>query len=149
LFVNYTENAASEKEILDHLMRCSANFIPPLEKWVELSSYSKKIHEKANTFEAWVGSTLVGLVAAYFNAPDQTRGFITSVSTAAEYMGNGIASKLMNLVILYAKDNRFNFIDLEVYKDNTAAINFYKRFGFYQHEAASNSILMRLDIEVN
>ena len=147
--VNYTENAASEKEIFDHLMRCSANFVPPLEKRVELSTYSKKIYSKANTFEAWIDSTLIGLVAAYFNAPDQARGFITSVSIAAEYMGKGIATKLMKLVILYAKDNGFNLIDLEVDKDNKAAINFYKRFGFNQHQDAANSILMRLDIEVN
>ena len=147
MIVTYTQKAASEKDIFDHLIRCSSNFFPPLEKKVELTSYSKKIYSRANRFEAWIGNTLIGLVAAYFNDPEKKRGFITIVSIAKEYMGRGIASYLLNGAILYAKEKHFSYIELEVDKANKLTISFYESFGFHHHGKGSNSIFMRLNIK--
>ena len=149
MIVTYTKKAASEKDIFDHLIRCSSNFVPPLEKKVDLISYSKKIYDRANNYEAWVGTKLVGLVAGYFNDPEKTRGFITNVSTDKEYMGKGIASNLLKTAILCAKEKHYGYIDLEVDKANKLIVGFYERFGFYQHGKEPNSILMRLDIGGN
>ncbi len=144
--LKYTEGMAFEQEIYSHLMKCNENFIPPLEKKVNIQEYSTKIFEKAVTFEAWNGDTLVGLVAAYFNDPDGQTGYITSVSTISAYMGKGIASILVNLSIDYARKNGFRTIFLEVAKANDHSIKFYKKFQFQEFEDEHTSTLMKLDV---
>ena len=145
--LKYTEGMASEQEIHSHLMKCNENFIPHLEKKVNIQEYSRKIFEKAVTFEAWSGDTLVGLVAAYFNDPDGQVGYITSVSTIRTYMGKGIASILINSSIDYAKRHNFKTIFLEVAKANNRAVNFYKEFPFQEFEDKHTAMMMKLDVQ--
>lgn len=144
--LKYTEGMASEQEIYSHLMKCNENFIPRLERKVNIKEYSKKIIEKAVTFETYSGDTMVGLVAAYFNDPDGKTGYITDVSTVREYMGKGIASILINLSIDYAKKHGFRTIILEVTKANDHAVNLYKKLGFQEFEDKHKSMLMKLDV---
>ena len=144
--LKYAEGMASEQEIYSHLMECNENFIPHLEKKVNIHEYSNKIFQKAVTFEAWSADTLVGLVAAYFNIPDGQSGYITSVSIIRAYMGKGIASILINNCIDYAKKNNFRSISLEVAKANQQAINLYRKFRFQEFDDKHTSIFMKLDI---
>ena len=144
--LKYTEGMASEQEIYSHLMKCNESFITNLAKRVNLEEYSKKIFEKAVTFEAWSGDTLVGLVAAYFNDPDGQVGYITNVSTIRTYMGKGIASELMNMCIQYAKQYNVKEIKLEVCKDNNPAIHLYKEFGFMDYKNKDDFMLMKLGV---
>ena len=65
--LSYKIKTASANEIMIHLKKCSENFDPPLEKKVNLADYSKKLAEHSVSFEAWMESELVGLVAAYLN----------------------------------------------------------------------------------
>lgn len=145
--LKYTEGMASEQEIYSHLMKCNKNFIPPLDKKVNIHEYSNKIFQKAVTFEAWSADTLVGLVAAYFNDPMGQTGYITCVSTIKAYMGQGIASILINLCIYYARQHHFKSICLEVDKSNDHAITLYKKFQFHEYENKDESVLMRLNIK--
>jgi len=144
--MKYTQGSASEQEIYSHLMKCNESFITNLAKRVNLEEYSKKIFEKAVTFEAWSGDTLVGLVAAYFNDTDGQVGYITNVSTIRTYMGKGIASELMNMCIQYAKQYNVKEIKLEVHKDNRPAINLYKEFGFMDYKNKDDFMLMKLGV---
>lgn len=144
--LKYTEGMASEQEIYSHLMKCNENFIPPLEKKVNIHEYSNKIFQKAVTFEAWSADTLVGLVAAYFNDPKGQTGYITSVSIIKAYMGQGIASILIDSSIDYARQHSFRTICLEVEKSNDHAINLYKKYQFHEYENKDASILIKLDI---
>ena len=144
--LKYTEGMASKQEIYSHLMKCNENFIPPLEKKVNIHEYSNKIFQKAVTFEAWTTDTLVGLVASYFNDPDGQSGYVTNISVIRSYMGKGIASILLNRCIDYGKRNSFRSIRLEVVKANHQVINLYRKFRFQKFEDKHNSILMKLDI---
>ncbi len=144
--LKYTEGMASEQEIYSHLIKCNENFIPPLEKKVNIHEYSNKIFQKAVTFEAWSADTLVGLVAAYFNDPDGQSGYLTNVSVIRPYMGKGISSILINRCIDYAKRNSFRSISLEIAKANHQAINLYRKFRFQKFEDKHTSTLMKLDI---
>ena len=145
--LKYTEGMASEQAIYSHLMKCNKNFIPSLEKMVNIREYSTKIFEKAVTFVSWSGDTLVGLVAAYFNDPDGQTGYITSVSTIRTYMGKDIASILINSSIDYAKQQGFKKIFLEVAKANDYAINLYKKIRFQEFEDKQTTMLMKLDVQ--
>lgn len=144
--LKYTEGMASEQEIYSHLMKCNEDFVPNLEKRVNIKEYSRKIFEKAVTFEAWSGDTLVGLVAAYFNDPDGQAGYITNVSRMKRYAGLGIASGLMNLCVRYARQRNFREIRLEVHKDSIAAVSLYRDSGFVEYESKNASLFMKLEL---
>lgn len=52
------------------------------------------------------------------------------ISVLKKYWNKGIGTKLTEKVIKFAKRKEIEIINLEVRKDNLAAINLYKKFGF-------------------
>lgn len=128
------------------MKECSNDFIPPLDEKVNLEEYSKKLFEKAITFEAWEARHLVGLVAAYFNDPEKNSGYITSVSTNNKYSGEGVAKLLLKRCIDYAGEKNFKEIKLEVSGKNDKAIQLYKKFDFAVIETRNDSLIMKRDI---
>lgn len=144
--LKYSEGIASIQAIYSHLMQCNETFTPFLSERVDIQEYSIKIFERAVTFEAWSADTLVGLVAAYFNDSDAQTGYITSVSTLRSYMGKGIASKLINMSIEYARRSAFKRICLEAAQENSIAIRTYKECGFREVKCDNGVMIMTLDI---
>ncbi len=143
--VNYAVKTASEHDIRSLLFLCDDSFGPPLSQRVDIAEYSKKIFDKAITFEAWHGKDLIGLVAAYFNDASGSAGFITNVSITSDYMGKGIATDLMSSCLSYARQCGFKNINLEVLNTNLQAISLYKKFGFKETGTRDNTILMNLN----
>lgn len=125
----YTQDNSTTYDIYIHLMSCESQFVPRLSTKVELKQYSKKIYDKATRFEGWDKKSLIGLVAAYCNRQDGCL-YITNVSVENLYQGHGIAKQLLRISIIFAKENNFNFIELEVNKKNKNAINLYKKLNF-------------------
>ncbi|PIY97322.1 MAG: GNAT family N-acetyltransferase [Candidatus Kerfeldbacteria bacterium CG_4_10_14_0_8_um_filter_42_10] len=144
--LEYKSKTATEAEIYTHLKECDDNFIPPLSEKVDVQEYSKKLYGKSVTFEAWSKNILAGLVAAYFNDPKNQTGYITNVSLIKDYSGRGIASRLIEDCIQYAKQNKFREIRLEVNKDNGPAIHLYKKYGFIEYEKNDNSLFMMFKV---
>lgn len=128
--IEFGLNKASEAQIAEHLLRCDADFVPPLSDRVEINDYAKKITSKATRFEAWSGDKLVGLVAAYCNDWEQRIAYITSVSVSREWMGKGIAARLVGQCVEHAKVSGMRQISLEVANDNVPAIGLYEKSGF-------------------
>ncbi|HPH92270.1 MAG TPA: GNAT family N-acetyltransferase [Ferruginibacter sp.] len=143
----YQVKTAAESDILWHLKECNNNFLPPLTDRIDINAYAKKIFDKAVTFEAWENKNLIGLIAAYVNTGNPKISFITNVSVKKEFMGMGIASVLLKKCIAHAADVHCNEIHLEVFKNNIAAINFYKKYNFTQSGTQENSLLMKLEIK--
>ena len=144
--IKYQTKTASTEEIYLHLKECNDSFIPPLNQKVDLKEYARKIAEKAITFEAWADTTLVGLVAVYFNDFKNRVGYITNVSVVNDHKGKKIAYDLINNSIEYAKQFNFHQIELEVSPDNQQAIQLYKKFKFDVFENTNNLIRMKLKI---
>lgn len=142
--INYTVKTATEHEIRSHLSFCNDCFSPPLSQRVDIVEYSKKIFDKAITFEAWHDKDLVGLVAAYFNDSSGNFGYITSASVKYDYIGEGIATTLMSSCLSYARQCGFKSITLEVFITNFSAIRLYKKFGFKETEIRGETALMTL-----
>ncbi len=76
-----------------------------------------------------------------FKDKDEIIGFagITIILDIAElnnivikksFRGNGFSSLLLEELINYSKQNKCSKINLEVSKNNTIALNLYKKFGF-------------------
>ncbi len=142
--VEYLSNTADEAEIIDHLSRCDADFVPPLSGRVQIAGYAQKIASKAMRFEAWSGGTLIGLVAAYCNNPPERIAYITSVSVLKAWTGKGIAARLLGRCIEQAKAMGLRGIELEVASDNTPAIRLYANSGFVAGNARPPFIGMNI-----
>ncbi len=148
-YTKYAKNTAVTGQIIAHLEKASELFVPPLGLRVHIADYGKKIAENCVTFEAWDGTCLVGLIAAYFNDLENNTGFITSVSVLKEHLGRGIGSKLMEQCAEYAQEHKFREIKLEVFNQNQNAILLYKKSGFKEVETREDLLIMTKIISVH
>jgi len=146
--IQYKINTANKVEIINHLELCKSNFIPPLDKTVNINNYGAKLKAKSITFEAWFKNSLIGLVASYFNDYNTLTGFITNVSVIREFMGQGISLILLDLCINYAKKENFSSIKLAVHKDNNKSIYLYQKRNFRIKDIIddNNLLIMQLDL---
>ncbi len=144
--IEFREGTATEEDIRAHLADCDGNFSPRLSLKVDIGEYSRKISVKAQTFEAWFGDSLVGLVAAYLNDRDARRGFITNVSVAKEFMGRGIASALLDRCLDRSKQDGVEAIGLEVSTTSREAIRLYEKLGFSELERKGETVVMGMTI---
>jgi len=145
--VEYRSNKASEAEIAEHLIRCDANFVPPLSARVKISVYAKKIAGKAERFEAWADGKLVGLVAVYYNDQGARSAFITSVSVLPAWSGNGIATRLLDQCIEHSQASGMRRINLEVASGNGPALHLYAKRGFVAGESNAQFVCMSLNLK--
>jgi ribosomal protein S18 acetylase RimI-like enzyme len=141
--ISYKLNSAKESDILKHLKVCDKQFIPMLSSRINIQDYSAKLIEKAVTFEAWFHEDLVGLIAVYFSNVETGEAFISNVSVVDKFNGRGIAKGMLEECILYAKQNKFHTLILEVNKLNLVALNFYKKNLFEQHKTTADSLFMK------
>jgi ribosomal protein S18 acetylase RimI-like enzyme len=144
--IEFREGTATKEDIQAHLERCDRDFSPSLSLKVNIEEYSRKIRARANTFEAWSGNALVGLVAAYMNDPGTRTGFITSVSVAKEFMGRGIASALLEHCLNRSRQEGMKAVRLEVSLESREAIHLYKNFGFSEIVRKGETVSMKLEI---
>jgi ribosomal protein S18 acetylase RimI-like enzyme len=142
----YREKSASAQEIQAHLGACSRNHKPPLDTRVDLAEYALKISRHAVTFEAWANGSLVGLVAAYLNDAAGRTGYITNVSVTPEFLGRGVASKLMDMCLERAAAIGMAVLVLEVGRANAAAIELYRKLGFEESGDNGDFITMKLSL---
>jgi ribosomal protein S18 acetylase RimI-like enzyme len=130
LDVSYSRKLATNDQIYLHLITCDNYFTPPLSHRVDLKIYSSKIFANGTTFEAWIKGGLIGLVATYFSDPSQKSAYITNVSVDPKYANLGIAKNLMRKCFEFAKENNFQEMKLEVFKENQRLVDFYSRLNF-------------------
>ncbi|MDD4748054.1 MAG: GNAT family N-acetyltransferase [Salinivirgaceae bacterium] len=128
--IKHTNSKATTDEILNHLISCDDLFQPSLSSNVNLEIYAKKIADKSITFEAWDGSTLVGLVACYLNDIKKKLGYITNVSVVKAYQGCRIGEELLKKLIVFANNQGFEKLALEVERENGKAIKLYQNLNF-------------------
>ncbi len=136
--IEYKANCTYFPVLLTHLIECDHLTD------INVSNYAQKINQLANTFEAWEGETLVGLVAIYLN--DSPTGFITNVSVLPKYRNKRIASKLLKTAIEKAKYVKFSLIKLEV-KDDNPVLKLYQSLGFKIIEREKDILTMQLNLK--
>lgn len=127
--LQYRRDTATADDVHAHLTRCDADFTPPLSARLDLRDYAAKLAERAARFEAWDGSELVGLVAAYVT-PGAPEAFISNVSVISELRGHGVAAALVADCIDCARGSGAATLRLEVATTDRAAGRFYEKLGF-------------------
>lgn len=144
--IDFEVNTASEAQIAVHLSHCDDHFVPRLGDRVEINGYARKIAGNAMRFEAWSGNELVGLVAAYCNDQDQRIAYVTSVSVLREWTGKGVAARLMERCVDYARTTGKRQIRLEVASANAPAFGLYEKFGFVAGKVDKPFVTMELHL---
>lgn len=144
--IEYKINISTLDNIKEHLNKCSVNFTPALDTYINIEQYSEKIFNKAVRFEAFDGSTLIGLIAMYIDINEKT-SYITNVSVDTDYKGRNVGSTLINEAKKYALNKNIKKIELEVYQENINAINFYNKHRFYTYGSTLNTLFMSHTIE--
>lgn len=138
-----TQNESNEENIFKHLKKCSNQFIPSLDTYVDIKLYSKKIYKQANRFEIFENGYLKGLVAVYIN---NSKGFITNVSIEKEYQGKNLAKTLLDNCFTFLILNSCKIVSLNVNINNTKAINFYLKNGFKQIKKENDILIMEKEL---
>lgn len=57
---------------------------------------------------------------------------LANIAVAPEFRGKSIAKSLLSDILKTAKENKCEYIFLDVRPSNSAAIRLYKKFGFYE-----------------
>ncbi|MGM9516468.1 GNAT family N-acetyltransferase [Roseateles sp. DB2] len=136
-------NASRDTDVLTHLQRCDADFMPPLSSRLDLHAYASKLVQRAQRAELWHGSLLVGLVAIYANGEPGTEAFVTSVSLEPAWRGQGWADRLLDAACEQARAAGLAGVSLEVHCDNASAIRLYERHHFVPGDRHAQNLLMR------
>ena len=135
-------------DLKNHFELLSKDFINQISKRVDLNKYLEKIYNNAKSYEYWENDILIGLAAVYENRGIEHPAYLTNISIIENQCGRGMASKLLDFVIVNLKKNGFKQFMLEVQKDNNIALHMYKKRGFVimsqQQEVAT--CLMLLDM---
>lgn len=143
--IDFKVNKALLNELEKHFSICSDEYIPALSSYVDVSKYARKIYNKAYRFEAWHGRELIGLLAVYKNEISKI-AFITNVSTSPDFFGKKIGLKLLEQCMHYFKNEDYKRVDLEVFKINARALNFYSKNGFIIKEEENKKLKMSLEL---
>lgn len=141
--MKYNFNTSSKNQIKEHLTECSKLFVPRLDSYIEIEKYSEKIFDKANRIEFLCQDKLKGLIAYYVNGQE---AFITNVSVTQDYIGKEIASELMEQCFLRLIKQGIREVLLDVKRDNSRAIKFYKKHNFFIKEEKNNNFTMKKNL---
>lgn len=144
--VTFSEGRATAGEIQTHLEQCDGEFVPRLSSKVDIGQYASKLRAFARTFEAWSGTALVGLVAAYMNDRATSCAFISSVSVAAELANRGVASTLLDQCLNRARQEGMDVVRLEVNPESHSAIRRYRHLGFSEIIRKDKTVIMELEL---
>jgi ribosomal protein S18 acetylase RimI-like enzyme len=140
--VKFEIQKSKEDDISNHLVCIDNDFFPKLSSILNLKSFAKKINDKTIRFEAWVGRQLIGLVSVYYNNFESKIGYVNHVGVLKRYRGLGISNTLISNAIQYGKEKGFEYLKLEVSKDNAVAKLLYEKHNFYIVIKGGNKVQM-------
>lgn len=109
----------------------------------ELDEYINKIEKNAEFVTHMSAGQVTAFIAYYCNDPARRNAFITLVLTNPNFRGNGLARDLLQAVLGVVRRKGFKSCQLEVRKNNVAAMSLYKKVGFFIKEDQGDSWLMQ------
>ncbi|WP_034301281.1 GNAT family N-acetyltransferase [Alkalibacterium sp. AK22] len=134
---------SSPKEIHNALFEISSAYNPPLTTSIkDLYEFAAKLAMNAEVFVA-IDQSVLGLIAFYCNNVVDKIGYITQVGVKTSAQSSGLGKQLMDKAYSVCKTKGMQKIKLEVKKNNSKAIIFYKKQGFKEcGDASEYSIYM-------
>ena len=96
-----------------------------------ISEYAEKLNQNAEIyFLVNSDNKDIGMCAIYTNDYENKIIYISSISIKKEYLSKGLGQVLLDHIFTLKDKYNMEYIKLEVKKNNTKAINFYKKNGF-------------------
>lgn len=113
------------------------NVCPEVFEYAEFEDYNYEdfLHEVSDDDKAWFvaeyDGNIVGAVLSYITADrfNQIFCYVDSLYVEPQFRNQGVASKLMSLVEDFSKKNGVNSLQLNVWVQNVAGMQFYKKLG--------------------
>ena len=125
-------------EILELLKKFQVCFPHLTEKIESLESYAKKLSDYANVY-ILEDEAVKGLIVYYSNDLINHVGYVALIGILPEYQRLGYGKLLLNLVVKQMQSDGMREVKLEVDNDNSAALEFYKNYGFVVQAVAGDS----------
>lgn len=82
-------------------------------------------------YVAEYNSTVIGY---HIGKLEKLHGHVSALSIAPSFRSMGIATELMNRMERHCEELQLAYIDLYVKAKNKAAVELYKKLGYYEHE---------------
>ena len=139
--ITITQNQVDSRGLLDHFIKCNTEIIN-----VNLRLHAEKLRKFATTIEIWYDEELVGLCACYMNNIESGVSFISHIAIHPGFKRIGLGKKIIDTTIQGARLKGFQKLQLEVSKENSAAIAFYTKQKFVIIEDRESKFLMSLDL---
>lgn len=130
-------NTLSEMQIITHFKE---NGIFMSEQ--ALLGYAQKVKSFAELTELWKEGKLIGLCACYMNNYDSLIAYITHIAISKESRHEGYGQLLIMNVEHCAKEKGFKAMELEVFKTNVIACDFYRKMGYAIKEDRGEKFLL-------
>ncbi len=132
----------TQAEILKYFKSNSRVFFEPLDNRVNIDEYARKLAKFSTQFWLYDEGSPVGFMAAYLNDTSSKIAYISTISVIKSYQGKGGGKLLINNLIQLAARKKFYKIRLEVAANNSKAIRFYRKQGFYLFMKKDESYIM-------
>lgn len=113
---------------------------------VDKHVYVKKIKKYGRVIALYENNDVVGFATFYCNNNESREAFLSYIGIKQIYSGRGYGKKLMGKVLEICKQNSMTTIKLEVRKENSNAISFYKKLGFIQMTDNKQSIYFSMNL---
>lgn len=115
---------------LEHILLAINNdFSPPLEDWVDIADYARKMAGKAVCWLAYCNNEVVGFAACYVNK-SPLYSFWTMLAIRKEYRNRMIALQIEPIIITYCREYGSSGIKAEVDPRHVDLIKLHRHFGF-------------------
>lgn len=134
-----------EKNIYQAISMLENELNPSLRKQgIQIEEYAKKLSALG---KSWIvldeEKNICGIISAYLNDKTKRKAYVSFIAIKAQYRGMHLAQKLLKIVENESRTKGIETIELEVWKNNINAINFYKAQGFnILRELNNKSFLM-------
>jgi len=132
-------NLDNKDEVVKYLIEVQNDFKPSLFERIKnrsnvssIERYAKKILRNANVFvyKDIDKKEIIALIAIYTNDITNFEAYIPFLSVHVDWIGKGLASRLLEHSIHTAKNNGMKIIKLRTWNSNSKAIALYTKFGF-------------------
>lgn len=142
------KRAETAEEIKNNLITFDERLIPSISSLVDnMDEYASKLLKNAVVLGMYEQEKLIGSAAFYCNDLESKTAFLSQIVVSEECVSRGYGSKLLKECERISKDNGMTKMKLEVYKDNTVGLAFYKKNGYlYEKDCSDKSVFMIKEI---
>ncbi len=137
------------RRLINLLRNLNDLFIPPLNSFLNIDTYTQKLLLLAEVFVAEINNQDVGVVAVYANDNQLQRAFLSCIGVQQNFHNRGIGSSLLDAAVRAVMEKGMMQMRLEVCTQNSQLIEMYKKKGFseidpFRTHSYQDSIFMEL-----